>query len=491
MEEIELNQNSPANNHPTVAFYGSRLFLKFFLWFWSAVVLTGVLVTVFSYFYHFLPENNRILKIGREIIEEHGQMVVEAYENGGAEAARKIRLPGYFWLFDKDLSNILSSSQFEGWNKKRYSETLHKKFKQRFVGIEAEIASLARKILNEKNSEVEELAGEQVIGCRIVSETGNTYVIINHIPSKTYRHKRFLLEKLAEALPVFLLVTAFFCFALARYMVKPIAELRRASRKFASGDLSARADNGAQLRMDELGDLAVDFNEMAAKIEKLIHAQRRLFGDISHELRSPLARMQIALELLHKKVPAEDSAMCSRIEKELLRMNGLIEEILQFSRLESGNYGGEKHGLNFSALLKRVCNDAEFEGRKKGCRVVLQALPDMEISGIEKLLERAIENLLRNAVKYSPEGAEVNVCMSREVGNMVVSIRDSGPGIAEAELEKVFSPFYRCNEDRNRSSGGTGLGLAIARRAINLHGGTITLENLAEDGLQAKIILPL
>lgn len=473
------------------AFYGSGLFFKFFLWFWLAVVLTGFLVAVYSYFYHFVPENRRMFRMGRELLEENGQMVVEAYESQGVESALSISLPGTFWLFDAQLNNLFVGHQHRFKGKRKSGGSPRDSYQRTFVGREDAIKAVAGRILAGTNADTEEVGGEPLIGCLLTSESQKKYVIINHIPVKMPRHQRFLMDRLVETLSIFLLVTAFFCFALSRYMVKPITELREASSRFANGDLSARASNGAAKRFDEIGDLAVDFNHMADKIANMIRSQRRLFGDISHELRSPLARLQVTVEILQKKVAESDQPMLVRIEKEIARMNSLIEEVLQFSRLESGSYDGEKQIFAVSDILYKICSDADFEGKAKKCSVKLQATSQVRINAVPQLIERAMENVLRNALKYSPENSQVLVSLSENEHNAIVTIADSGPGVAEAEIHKLFSPFYRCQEDRDRNSGGIGLGLAIAHRAIKLHKGEINLKNRTEGGLLAEIVIPL
>lgn len=471
------------------SFSGSGLFLKFFLGFWAAVVLTGLLVALYSHLYHFVPENRRMFRMGQDFLEENGQMIVAAYENQGIEAALKIRLPGMMWLFDENLHNLFVGFPRPPRGRKARKDKEH--FQGLFSGKEAEIKAVAAQILSGDGSDPAEVAGESLIGCLIVSESQKNYVLISHMRSRMRPRGRLMLEGITSILPIFLLVTALFCFALSRYMVKPIAELRAASRKFARGDLSARASNGAEKRFDEIGDLAVDFNDMADKISTMILGQRRLFGDISHELRSPLARLQVAVEILQTKVAAAQQPMLSRIETEIARMNALIEEVLQFSKLESAAYDGVRQTVDLSEALQKICHDADFEGQAKNCKVVLQNHAGIKIVAVPNLIERALENILRNAVKYSPENSEVVVNLGSVKHQAVVTIIDNGPGVAEAELEKLFAPFYRCQEDRDRKSGGIGLGLAIAHRAVKLHEGEIILQNLPKGGLLATIHLPL
>jgi two-component system sensor histidine kinase CpxA len=470
--------------------YKLGLFVKFFFWFWLTVVLTGILVATYGYVYHFQPENRRLFTMGRELLEENGRMVVDAYESSGIDLALSVRLPGSFWLYDDQLNSIFSPQNTIN-SKRKYISRRHERYVRLFANKDDEVKEIARGLLAGHSYESCEIAGEMLIGSVLTSETDKKYVIISHLPQKMLKPERFLLDNLLESMPFFLLLTALFCYALSRYMVSPISELRHASRDFAGGNLDARITGNAVSRFDEIGDLALDFNDMAEKIEQMIRGQRRLFGDISHELRSPLARLQVAVELLQKKLPAAEQPMLARIENEVARINALIGEVLAFSRLEAGNLSGERLPVNLSDILNRICSDANFEGRTHNRQVVLTTAEDVKLSGIEQLLERAIENILRNALKYSPDNSQIEVELSVNNNQAIISVKDHGPGVPEAELSKLFAPFYRCAVDRNRSSGGTGLGLAIALRAIKLHNGNITLKNRVGGGLVAEITLPL
>ncbi|OGK07914.1 MAG: hypothetical protein A2W80_10070 [Candidatus Riflebacteria bacterium GWC2_50_8] len=471
--------------------YRSGLFVKFFFWFWFTVVLTGILVLLYGYLYHFQPENKRLFGMGREFLEENGLMVVNAYETSGSKLALSVRIPGSFWLYDEQLNNIFSPQNTQENKPGRFSNRHHERFIKLFEGKEAEVREIARKLLAGQKSESYEVAGEMLIGSVLTSDSNKKYVIISHFPQRMPGPIHPILQDLFNSMPFFLLITALLCYALSRYMVGPITELRQASREFAGGNLDTRVTGAAISRLDEIGDLAADFNDMAEKIAQMIQSQRRLFGDISHELRSPLARLQVATELLQKKLPEAEQPMLTRIETEVARINSLIEEVLAFARLETGNLNGERQQVSLLETLNSICNDASFEGKTHNRRVVLKAARDIKLMAIEHLLERAIENILRNALKYSPDNSQIEVDLILQNNKAMISIGDHGPGVPETELEKLFAPFYRCSEDRNRSSGGTGLGLAIALRAIKLHNGDITLKNREGGGLIAEILLPL
>ncbi len=262
-------------------------------------------------------------------------------------------------------------------------------------------------------------------------------------------------------------------------------------RKFAAGALDAREERAAR-RKDDIGALARDFNAMAARIEELLKGQRRLLADVSHELRSPLTRLGVALELAWRHIPEEASGEYERMENELARMNTLIGSLLQLSRLDALDRPENRQTMDLSALLGEIAEDGEFEGAPHGRGVSADILPGVSYSGDPALLRSAVENLVRNALRYSPEGETVDVSLSRQGGAVRILVEDRGPGVPEEELEKIFTPFHRVEQARERTlpDEGCGLGLAIAGRAAALHGGTVTARNRPEGGLAVEILLP-
>lgn len=286
-----------------------------------------------------------------------------------------------------------------------------------------------------------------------------------------------------------LLLTAFLlCWALARYLSSPIGKLREATQKLADGDLSTRVGERVGRRRDELASLAKDFDVMAERIESLVTSQKRLSRDVSHELRSPLARMNVALEIAKQKANGEASPLIQRIENESQRLNDMISRLLTLSKLETGSNDFERRELNLRSLVEQVAADADFEANAKGRSVTVVTADDCRVNGSDSLIRSAVENVLRNAVRYTKEGTAVEVSLSNGDGKAVVRIRDYGEGVPESELENLFRPFYRVGEARDRGSGGTGLGLAIAEQAILAHKGAITAKN-EDDGLLVEIRL--
>ncbi len=286
-----------------------------------------------------------------------------------------------------------------------------------------------------------------------------------------------------------LLLTALIvCYALARYLSSPIGKIRRATQKLADGALETRVANEVGNRRDELAELAKDFDMMAERIESLITAQKRLSRDVSHELRSPLARMNVALEIAKQKSGPEAKAFLERIENESVRLNDMIGRLLTLSKLETGTRDFERTDVNLRKLVEQTVVDADFEANAKGCSVKLTEIDDCRIKGNESLLQSAVENVLRNAVRYTSDGTAVEVSLHKKNGNAEIVIRDRGEGVPEAELANLFKPFYRVGEARDRGSGGIGLGLAIAEQAVRAHGGRIDARN-TDQGLEVIIRL--
>lgn len=287
---------------------------------------------------------------------------------------------------------------------------------------------------------------------------------------------------------VLIVAALLLCWALARYMSSPIGKIRRATRKLAAGDLQTRVADEIGNRRDELSELAVDFDEMAERIESLITSQKRLSRDVSHELRSPLARMNVALEIAKQKSNGDVAPMLDRIDTESRRLNEMISSLLTLSKLETGSRDFETYEVDLTELLEDVASDADFEAKANGKSVKIVEAAQCRVTGSEPLLQSAIENVLRNAVRYTNEGTTVEVSLKSVDGKAHVSIRDHGDGVPEDELGNLFRPFYRVGEARERKTGGIGLGLAIAEQAIRAHKGTIAAKNLG-DGLLVEIKL--
>jgi two-component system, OmpR family, sensor histidine kinase CpxA len=288
------------------------------------------------------------------------------------------------------------------------------------------------------------------------------------------------------------------CYLLAWSMTSPVTRLRKAAQSLAAGDLSARTGAPVGGRRDELTELMRDFDRMAERIEGLVDSQSRLLKDVSHELRSPLARLSVALGLARQRATPEVELSLNRIELEADRLNQLIQRLLTISRLESGTDGLRKTVLSLRKLVEQVAHDAEYETPGRGCRVTAKAgaADEFLVEADPDLLRSAVENVVRNATHYTAEGTTVNVRLERQQaanGNgdeIVVRVSDSGPGVPDEALPKIFEPFYRLDDARNQQTGGAGLGLSIADRAIRLHGGQLRASNRKEGGLEVEIRIP-
>ena len=292
-------------------------------------------------------------------------------------------------------------------------------------------------------------------------------------------------------LAIALIVSAAICFLLARYLVAPIDRLRLVTRQLAAGDLNVSVSNSLKGRQDDLGLLAADLDSMAARLRNLLESKQQLLRDVSHELRSPLARMQLALSLARRTESGVERHL-ARIACEADRLEQLIARTLKLARLERPGEGFERVPIDVGDLLHNIVADVAIEAEAQGCTVSLRSDTALQVRGDEELMRSTFENVIRNAIRYSPAGSEVGIVARHSVGDSraEIIVRDSGPGVPQKDLALIFEPFYRVGAARDRAGGGEGLGLAIAARAVVLHGGTIEAENRADGGLSVRIALP-
>ncbi len=326
----------------------------------------------------------------------------------------------------------------------------------------------------------------------ILLPDGTSYRMVPDFQSITLL--RVLQRPRVIGLPVAIaaLVSVLICLMLSRYLTFPIERLRRATQLIAAGDLTQRVVPSMGSRRDEIADLAGAFDKMAERLEKVFGAQRQLLSDASHELRSPLARLQVALGLARQRSNGQAEKELDRMELEIERLNELIGQLLVLSRLEAGVDAAHVEQIDIRELLEELINDAQLEADAKGCQIVLRTAFPVMVRANAKLLHSAIENVVRNAIKYTRRDTTVEVCMLWDAGNqdsIVVQVRDYGPGAPEEMLPHLFEPFVRVEEARDRLSGGHGLGLAIADRAIRLYDGEIIAKNEPDEGLSVYIRL--
>lgn len=284
------------------------------------------------------------------------------------------------------------------------------------------------------------------------------------------------------------------CYLLAWYLTAPVVRLRAATQQLAAGDLTARAGVPGTRRHDEMAQLTRDFDLMAERLQNLVNAQRRLLSDISHELRSPLARLNIALELARQRSGADARTALDRIDRETNRLNEMIGRLLIIARLEAGSQAIEKSPVRLAQLIDEIARDAAFEAQSRHCEVEVTIADDCVVNGSASLLHSAIENVVRNAIRYTQEGTSVQVSLEQASGSTaeaIVRVLDSGPGVPNEALDKLFQPFYRIDDARGRQTGGVGLGLAITQQTVSLHGGKVRAINRPEGGLMVEIRLPV
>jgi len=273
------------------------------------------------------------------------------------------------------------------------------------------------------------------------------------------------------------------CYVLAVHLASPARRLRDVVDRFGHGDLSVRAGS---TRKDEFGDLARAFDLMAGRIERLVAEQQRLLQDVSHELRSPLARLGYAIELARVGEHREEAL--TQIQKDTDRLAILVNELLDVTRGD-GEPMARLEDVSLGALAAEIAADCHMELKARSCSTALVTGGTIVVKAVPRLIRRAVENVLRNAVRHAPAGSAIDITVARTAAWSTIAIRDRGPGVPEDQLEKIFQPFFRVQDDRDRETGGMGLGLAIAQRAIAQHGGRIRARNV-DPGLEILIELP-
>lgn len=451
------------------------LFAKIFLCFLLTIILvttTGVLLT-------YLQEQQFPLlahqSFAKHAIEKYGHRAIEVFEQGGMEQvdvfAEKLQS-------DSGIRVILFDPTGRPLTRKH---------------VPRRMQHMSQRVLRSGEVVFPMMGQRNWLASPIEGDSGKKYIVALGLPDQPpmeHMFKGLTRGLLGWRLLLLLLVTAAVCFWLARSLTAPISRLRQATRQFASGDLSTRV--GDQVKgKTEIGGLARDFDHMAERIEDLVGAQQRLLRDISHELRSPLARLGVALELARQegKPDVQEKAL-ARIELEAARMNEMIGQLLSLTRLESGASELPRQNFDLAELLTNLVQDADFEAKNRGCRVLFRGDAPVQFHGSQQLLARAVENVIRNAVKYTADDTAITVELARSQQQIRIRIVDQGPGVPEEALDKLFEPFYRVADARDRQSGGTGIGLAIADCSVRLHSGRIEARNCPDGGLVVEIALP-
>ncbi|HEX8141214.1 MAG TPA: ATP-binding protein [Pyrinomonadaceae bacterium] len=467
------------------------LFLKIFLWFGLAMVLVNVASFVTGVFterqFHPPRRNPAAPAFGL-----YAQTAVEVFERDGPAA-----LAGY-------LRRVEAASGFHAILLDEGGEEVTGR-----TAAPAATMELAKRATESEPFVVDFPRPQQPpLAARLVrSPKGKLYRLVGELPRREFPGPEpprlgepgsllFGLRMLGPRLLAVLVFGALFCYGLARYMATPIVKLRDTTHELADGNLTARVSHKLIKRRDEIGYLGRDFNLMAGRIESLVEAQRRLLGDISHELRSPLARLRVALELARRRSSGPEAARAlDRIEHEAESINEMIGQLLTLSRVETATDSLKTIKVDLCALLQEVADDADYEARSRNRSVLVKTCEACMTAGVPELLRSGIENVVRNAARYTAEGSEVEIALRREdlgvESYALISVRDHGAGVPEEAIDKIFRPFYRVEDARDRQTGGSGLGLAIAARAIRLHEGAITAANAPGGGLIVEIKLPI
>lgn len=318
-----------------------------------------------------------------------------------------------------------------------------------------------------------------------------TLIIVALVLVSVFAHAGFgyraLVRLTLHDILLFSVAGGIFCYFISRHLTKPLFKLGEAAAHIAEGRLDTRVDPSLRARHDEIADLARNFDRMAERIEASILGQRRLLGDVSHELRSPLSRLIVALSLV-KQGPAEEVAEnLDRIGLEARRLDTLIGQLLALTRIDSGVDQGSPTSFDLTNLVQEVASDGNFEARARKCSVVVQRADVCKFTGFEEPLRSAVENVVRNAIRHTAEGTVVEISLQADNSRVVLQVRDHGPGVPEEMLAQIFLPFRRV---ANNDSDGAGLGLAIAERAVAIHRGTLRARNASGGGLVVEIDLP-
>jgi two-component system sensor histidine kinase CpxA len=453
------------------------LFAKIFIFFWVALSLTFIISTTLI-LQHRFARPDQIYSALAITLRSEGLAAAQSYEQGGCSAFH------------------------------RYAETL-----QQAVYIADPLGNFScapadTQTYTNALSKVERSsplffaqAGTQYLwATAVVSPSGKHYLFVLATPYRfENRHWVHDLWHFAfPQLPVGIVVFGLTTFIIVLLLTRPIARLRAAARDLARGQLNTRIPSPRrEARIfggDEIQGLEHDFNHMAEQLESLVAAQKMLLRDVSHELRSPLARLSVALELAREDAPLGMSENLERIEREAGRLNSLIGQLLRLSSLESANAIVDSEEFSLMHLLEELLPDIEFEALQRSCTIKLESSCDCIVRGNSELVYRAIENIARNAIRYTKEVSSVDVSLRCEIRDgrriSVLSISDHGPGLPENELQNIFRPFYRVDTARQRDTGGFGIGLAIAERAIRLHHGQVYAINRASGGITMVVTLP-
>ena len=331
-----------------------------------------------------------------------------------------------------------------------------------------------------------------IVSHEIISTSGHAYRLIALTNQPIHHPIQIPWAIIIVRLSIAIFISGIICYWLSVYLTQPLRSLSIAAQSIATGRLNTRVGQFKGHQRDEIAELIREFDRMAEQLELMMHSKERLLQDISHELRSPLTRLQLAIGIGRKQTQYSAETAFQRMEDECLQLNTLIGEILKYSRLDAPTIPLHYSQINLTDLLHRVTNNANFEFGSNGHRVKLIIKDTCTVWIDEALIYGALENILRNALRYSPQQQLVTVyCSINHIKHTInITINDHGPGVPDEQLAQIFNPFYRVDPSRDKFTGGHGLGLSIAQRAIARHHGVIIALNRKPHGLKIRIILP-
>ena len=463
------------------------LFIKIFLGFWLAMALTTITYSILA----LSTQIGQGGKLRQSVLADRRQMAGEMLTMFSQVAPALYEREGTAPL-DRYAERTAGSSEILAY---LFDATGRPLISNREIPAEVQAtAAEAARSGGLRSSNSKEFALAQPV----TGPSGRSYIAaVGMLALPPWASQRWqpIVRSFGIRMTVALLFGGIICYFLAWRLTAPIRRLRTAAQRLASGDLSARVGEAGGKSGDEVADLGRDLDRMAERIEALIESQKRLVRDVSHELRSPLARFNVALGLVRQHCSSAADSYFDRIERDAGRLNELIGELLSLTLLESGTEQLVREPVELDSLVAKVAQDADFEAESRRKNVTVIACEPLVVEGNGELLRRAVENVVRNAVRYTREGTAVEIALRRvqEEGAAyaVITVRDYGPGVPEAALTKLFLPFYRVADARDRQSGGTGIGLAITDRAVRLHNGTVNARNASDGGLLIEIRLPV
>lgn len=477
------------------------LFVRIFLWFWVATTLSGLVLFLIG----LATQTGPPAEIRRRAVEQWRQLAGETLALYG-ETALTLRAERGRTAFAEYTARLEQTSGIRVVLFRRGEEAIFER------EASPDARRLAERAAASGRAEVRDAGDALWLAARILETPGEPSVVVGVLagprldaamppPPTSGLWSGFLAEfpRFARGFSLPALVSFFVgglvCLGLAWRLTAPLRRLRAAAQRLAGGDLTTRVSAGPVEGRDEIAALGRDFDLMAGRIEALMTAQQHLLRDISHELRSPLARLIVALELARQRSGEAATGSLQRIEEEAERLNDLIGQLITLTQLESGWEWIDREPVPLKELIESIAADADFEAQTRGRHTRATADAEIVIQGSEEMLRRGVENVVRNALRYTAEGTAVEIALSRRRGDSgelaVIRVRDHGPGVPEDALVRIFLPFYRVADARDRQTGGTGIGLAITERAVRLHGGTVTAANAADGGLVVEIALPV